>query len=249
MGSREDIQNIPASCVNGTAGIKKEHWIRKEWPPRGLLEPGSKNVIRQSLVDPRKVLLPPLHIKLGLMKQFVKALSKEGECFKYICHRFSQLSEAKLKEGVFIGPDIRKLLKDENFETKMDEVEKEAWKAFKDVVTKFLGNNKDSNYKCIVNNMLSKFKDLGCSMSLKVHFLHSHIDYFPENLGAVSEEQGERFHQDIKEMERRYQGSWNMNMLADYCWSIYRDEPQADHKRFSGRRSVEGKRKRNYKLL
>ncbi|GFV91345.1 uncharacterized protein TNCV_898621 [Trichonephila clavipes] len=46
-------------------------------------------------------------------------------------------------------------------------------------------------------------------MSVKVHFLHSHLDYFPENLGAVSEEQGERFHQDIKEMERRYQGRWN----------------------------------------
>ncbi|GFX02515.1 hypothetical protein TNCV_727691 [Trichonephila clavipes] len=33
-------------------------------------------------------------------------------------------------------------------------------------------------------------------MSVKVHFLHSHLDYLPENLGVVSEEQGERFHQD-----------------------------------------------------
>jgi hypothetical protein len=49
--------------------------------------------------------------------------------------------------------------------------------------------------------MLTKFKDLGCSMSLKVHFLASHLDYYTENLGAVSKEQGERFHQDIKEME------------------------------------------------
>jgi hypothetical protein len=38
-------------------------------------------------------------------------------------------------------------------------------------------------------------------MSLKVHFLNAHLDYFPENLGAVSEEQGERFHQDIKEIK------------------------------------------------
>jgi hypothetical protein len=38
-------------------------------------------------------------------------------------------------------------------------------------------------------------------MSLKLHFLNAHLDYFPENLGAVSEELGERFHQDIKEME------------------------------------------------
>ena len=43
-------------------------------------------------------------------------------------------------------------------------------------------------------------------MSVKVHFLHSHLDYFPENLGAMSEEQGERFHQVLKTMEKRSQG-------------------------------------------
>ncbi|GFW68345.1 uncharacterized protein TNCV_2263341 [Trichonephila clavipes] len=67
-------------------------------------------------------------------------------------------------------------------------------------------------------------------MSVKVHFLHSHLDYFSENLGAVSEEQGERFHQDIKEMERRYQGRWNVNMMADYCWMLKRKNSQ-EHSR------------------
>jgi hypothetical protein len=52
--------------------------------------------------------------------------------------------------------------------------------------------------------MLEKFIALGCAMSLKVHFLNAHLDYFPENLRDVSEEQGGRFHQDIKEMETRY---------------------------------------------
>ncbi|GFX95346.1 uncharacterized protein TNCV_849361 [Trichonephila clavipes] len=69
-------------------------------------------------------------------------------------------------------------------------------------------------------------------MSVQVHFLHSHLDYFPENLGAVSEEQGERFHQDIKEMERRYQGLWNVNMMADYCWMLKRENSQ-EHSRKS----------------
>ncbi|GBO06096.1 hypothetical protein AVEN_245217-1 [Araneus ventricosus] len=77
------------------------------------------------------MLLPPLHIKLGLMKQFVKALPKEGECFKYLCDQFPGLSEAKLKEGVFIGPDIRKIMKDENFETKMETNERKALESFK----------------------------------------------------------------------------------------------------------------------
>ncbi|GBN89806.1 hypothetical protein AVEN_67319-1 [Araneus ventricosus] len=137
------------------------------------------------------------------MKQFVKALPKDGECFKYLCDQYSGLSEAKLKEGVFIGPDIRKIMKDENFEIKMETNERKAWESFKLVTTSFLGNEKDPNYKSNVEETIKNVKILGCSMSLKVHFLDSHLVYFPENLGAVSEEQGERFYQDVKEMEGR----------------------------------------------
>jgi len=55
-------------------------------------------------------------------------------------------------------------------------------------------------------------------MSFKVHFLHSHVDYFPDNLGAYSEDQGEKFHQDLLTMEICYQWRSSVNMLADYCW-------------------------------
>ncbi|GBM98729.1 hypothetical protein AVEN_79228-1 [Araneus ventricosus] len=135
------------------------------------------------------------------MKQFVKALPKDGECFKYLCHQFPGLSEAKLKEGVFIGPDIKEKMKDEHFVTKMETNKIKAWESFKLCITSFLGNKKIPNYKSIVEEMIKNFKILGCSMSLKVHFLDSHLDYFPENLGAVIEEQCKRFHHDIKEME------------------------------------------------
>jgi hypothetical protein len=53
--------------------------------------------------------------------------------------------------------------------------------------------------------MLFHFNRLGCNVSVKVHYLHSHLDRFPENLGDLSEQQGERFHQHIKTMEARYQ--------------------------------------------
>jgi hypothetical protein len=107
----------------------------------------------------------------------------------------------------------------------MKTVEREAWNVFREVIAKFLGNCKDLNYKQIVENMLEKFIALGCAMSLKVHFLNAHLDCFPENLGAVSEEQGERFHQDLKEMETRYQGRWNISMMGDNCWLLQRDDP------------------------
>jgi len=44
---------------------------------------------------------------------------------------------------------------------------------------------------------------MGCNVSLTTHVLESHFDFFPKNLGEVSEEQGERFHQDILVMEKR----------------------------------------------
>ena len=53
-------------------------------------------------------------------------------------------------------------------------------------------------------NLLSSFENIGAKMNIKVHFLHSHLDLFPDNLGALRDEQGERFHQDISEMEERY---------------------------------------------
>lgn len=83
---------------------------------------------------------------------------------------------------------------------------------FKNVVKEFLGNKKDENYEAVVEKMLESFEKLSCNMSLKVHFLHSHLKSFPENLGDMSEEQGKRFYQDIKEIERRYQDQWNVIM-------------------------------------
>ena len=76
-----------------------------------------------------------------------------------------------------------------------------------------------------------------------MHYLHSHLNRFPENCGDVSDEQGERFHQDIKGMERRYQGK---SMLADYCWCLQRHDPDVHHKRRSGSRTLLSQKKRFY---
>ena len=51
------------------------------------------------------------------------------------------------------------------------------------------------------------------------------------NCGEVNDEHGERFHQDITAMEKRYQGKWNPSILADYCWNKVRDNPADEYKR------------------
>jgi hypothetical protein len=40
------------------------------------------------------------------------------------------------------------------------------------------------------------------------------LDLFSENFGAVSGKHGERVHQDISSMQKRYQRKWNCAMLA-----------------------------------
>ncbi|GFV82759.1 uncharacterized protein TNCV_4147271 [Trichonephila clavipes] len=126
LGQQSGYTECPCFLCEWDSRFRKQHYVKQTWPIRKAHIPGVKNVERQSLVDPMKILFPPLQIKLGLMKQFVKALDKEGECFKYLCEQFPGLSDAKLKEGIFVWPDI-KLLKDENFVTKMEMKEKNAW--------------------------------------------------------------------------------------------------------------------------
>jgi phosphoenolpyruvate synthase/pyruvate phosphate dikinase len=99
-------------------------------------------VLNNPLVNPEKVFLPPLHIRFGLMKYFVKAMDKNGAGFTYLKHKFPRLSDAKIKEGTFVGHQIRELIKDEQFEEQLNEMVKSAWQAFKNVMKSFLGNNK-----------------------------------------------------------------------------------------------------------
>jgi len=87
-----------------------------------------------------------------------------------------------LKEGVFIGPQIRDIIRDELFDKVFQGNEKTAWDRFKFVVKGFLGNRKAQNYEELVNNLLQSYQKLSCNMSLKIRFLHSHLDFFSREL-------------------------------------------------------------------
>ena len=132
-----------------------------------------RNVINDSLVDRDIIVFPPLHIKLGLIKQLTKALDKDGDCFTYLCQVFPVLTKEKLKAGTFDGPQIRQLIRDPEFENPMNEMGLEAWKAFVLVVKNFLGNNKVRNYADLANNMLTAFRNLGYNMNVKMLYLFS----------------------------------------------------------------------------
>ena len=144
------------------------HYSRKDWLARKSLEPGILNVENQPLVEPGKILLPSMLFKLGDEK-FCKGHEPRRSCL-YLREKFPRLSKAKLKEGIFIGPQIRDLIKDEYFDKPLQGDEKAAWGSFKFVIKGFLGNGRAQNYDELVNNLLQSYQKLGCNMSLKIHF-------------------------------------------------------------------------------
>jgi hypothetical protein len=114
------------------------------------------------------------------MKNFVKALDRNGPAFSLCCGKFPRLN-MEIKAGVFIGPKIHQLFRD--------------W-----------------------------------SMSLRMQFLHLHLDSFLVNCGVVNDKHSECFHHDISAMEKRYKSKWSAATLAGYCWMVKRGVLEIQYK-------------------
>jgi hypothetical protein len=84
----------------------------------------------------------------------------------YLRNRFPKLSEAKVKEGIIISPQIQDVIQDLDFHSTLSDIEKAAWNFLKSLCTNFLGNHKAENYREIVSEMLKHFKFMKCNMSL-----------------------------------------------------------------------------------
>ena len=105
----------------------------------------------------------------------------------------SLVSARKKKMGIFEGPQIRQLIQDKNFAQSMTPVERDAWLSFVSVTKNFLGKTKIENYVHLVNDMPEKFHRLNVHMSIKIHFLFSDVDRFPEYLELSAMSKGKDF--------------------------------------------------------
>ncbi len=106
----------------------------------------------------------------------------------YLMAKFSK-TEAKVKAGTFDGKQIKKPFSDSQFTSFLESNEKKAWKSFMIVSEDFLGNNRTDDYAEKVKQMLSDFRAIGASLTVKLHLLHAHIDKFLSNCGQFSDEQ------------------------------------------------------------
>ena len=104
----------------------------------------------EPLVNPQDVYLSHLHIKLGVMKNFVKTHDREGHAFAYLRNKFLKLSEAKVKKQIFIDPPIRDFIHDAEFDRILNF--EAAWNTFKSVCTIFIGIHKVENSREIISD-------------------------------------------------------------------------------------------------
>jgi len=77
-------------------------------------------------------------------------MDKTGSGFEYLRNKFPNVSDAKIKEGIFIGPQIRELMQDKQFDEDLNGSERNAWLSFKRICKDFLGNYKAANYQDVV---------------------------------------------------------------------------------------------------
>ena len=143
---------------------------------------------------------------------------------QFFAKKFPSISQAKLQEGIFVSPQIKEVLKDPQFEKLLSKLELRAWQGFKWLYANFLGNAKSRSFHAGVEDQLEAYREKGCRMSLKMHLLNFLLNFFPENLDTVSDEQGEQFYQHIQAMYARNLGFWNEGMMGDYCGMLYRDD-------------------------
>jgi len=69
-------------------------------------------------------------------------------------------------------------MQDKQYVEDLNETERNAWLSFKRICKDFLGNRKAANYQDVVQDLLTSYKAMGCNMSLNIHFLETHLDFF-----------------------------------------------------------------------
>ena len=74
-------------------------------------------------------------------------MDKNVEGSRFLKRKFSKLSEAEIKEGVFQAPQIRQLMLDCDFEKSSTDLERQIRLSVKAVISNFLGSTKYRNHK------------------------------------------------------------------------------------------------------
>ena len=172
--------------------------------------------------DPTKILMPPLHIRLGIFQKLFEKLNARAR--NYLLEKFNKPDEQRL---VFNGPEIATICRDNEFETLLKSKELAAFNAFRNVSYYVLSsaNHPLLERETLVDTFFETYKNLGCNFTHKMHLLRSHLDLFPDDIDDYSDQHGEHFHQQLQNFERNYISASKSSMLGRWCFYIANPSP------------------------
>ena len=205
------------------------HYSRKDWPARKSLEPGIMNVENQPLVEPSKILLPLMHLKLGLMKNFVKALNQEKVGFTYLFMRkFPQTKWRKTERRCFhwyknTRPYQGRILRQASRQRKGGLLQ------FQICSKRVFGKQKSSKLWWACKQTFAELPEIRMQHVTKNTLPSFVFGFFPGELWCSEWWTRRTF--PSRHFFKRYQGRSNCSMLADYCWTLARDAPTMEYKR------------------
>ena len=111
------------------------------------MEPGRYNA-KASIGPQRESSLTTYSYKIGFFKQLVIALKpEEGNSMRIPSKKIPALSEAKIKKGVFVGPQIRKLVMNDKLSGMPTDVRLAAWNSFKEISSGSLGKHRAEKHR------------------------------------------------------------------------------------------------------
>jgi hypothetical protein len=99
LGQQGGYTKFPRFICEWDIRDKTQHWVKKEWPKRQNLEPGTKNVIRNNLVNPRKVLLPPFAYQIRCNEAVCQGYSKRWRLFQIPGQKVSRFIRSQVERG------------------------------------------------------------------------------------------------------------------------------------------------------
>jgi len=102
LGLQQGLTKYCCFICEWDSRARSLHYSRKDWPAKKSLKPGIMNVENQPLVEPSKNFLPSMHLKLGLLTNFLKAMNQEEAAFTYLLTRkVPQTKRGKIERRYF----------------------------------------------------------------------------------------------------------------------------------------------------
>ena len=115
-----------------------QHYETKEWPTWDSYTPGVKNIQHIPSVNLDKSFDATIAYQARISEELSERNGKTVlNGFEFLCKKFTKLSQAKLKEGIFVGPQILEVFEDPEFGKALNALELRAWHAFKWICSNF----------------------------------------------------------------------------------------------------------------